>query len=76
MTHYFYPLAKLHSNLMSVNEPYPDLFKEETFLQSKSDVQSALKYKQFTTLLAINVSTMVSAWSRRYLIQEKAYATL
>ena len=28
------------------------------------------------TLLNGNESTMLSAWSRRYLIQEKAYATL
>ena len=76
MTHYFYPLAKLHSYLMLVNELYPDLFKEETFLQSKSDVQYALKCKQFTTLWKENEGTMINAWSRCNLQKEKAYATL
>jgi len=67
--------VKLQSNLMSVQERYPGSSIKVSFLRYESDVQCALKCKQFTTLLVTNMSTIVSAWSRQCGIQlENAHA--
>ena len=69
------PRHKLLISWGSLSEPYRVLSKVVSFPLSGSDVQSALKYKLFTTLLATIVSTMVSAWSRQCGIQlENAHA--
>ena len=69
------PSLKRLFSLMSQYEPLIDLLKGETCQWSELVELFALKYKQFTTLLATNVSTMVSAWSRQCGIQlENAHA--
>jgi len=67
---------KLPINSTYQPEQYPDLYKVVSCREYGLAEMFALKYKRFTTFLTSNVSTMVSAWSRRYLNQEKAYATL
>ncbi len=60
---------------MFLYEPLIGLLKEGNCQWSELVELFALKYKQFTTLLATIVSTMVSAWSRQCGIQlENAHA--
>ena len=69
------PSQKWHFSLMFLYEPLIDLLKGGNCQWSELVELFALKYKRFTTLLATNVSTMVSAWSRQCGIQlENAHA--
>jgi len=70
------PRHKLLISWGFLSKRYRVLSKVVRFPLSESDVQSALKCKQFTTLWKENEGTMINAWSRCNLQKEKAYATL
>ena len=67
---------RLHFALASRHEQLEDLSLKVHCLWFALGGVYALKCNQFTTLLRNTESTMASAWGRRYLNQEKAYATL
>ena len=76
MKKYYGRWRKLLGNSVFQQKQSQDLFRKVSYQVSDSEEMFVLKSKRFTALLNGNGSTMLSAWSRRYLIQEKAYATL
>jgi hypothetical protein len=66
------PRHKLLISWGSLSKPYRVLSKVVSFPLSESDVQYALKCKQFTTLSKLFAITMNPAWDR--LCREQAHA--
>ena len=69
-------LKRLPINSESVQKQSRALLITANCLLFGSEGLFASEYKQFTSSLSKGNSTMVEAWSRRYLNMEKAYATL
>ena len=75
-SHCFGPSQKLLDNLLYVQELCRDSSIREPFQWCETDVENTCLNRPFWTGLRPKHDIIGGAWSRCYLNQEKAYATL
>ncbi len=76
MKNYYGRLMKLQNTLQFMSRRCPGLSIKESFRRYELDDVYGYPNRQFWTGLKPKHDIIQGAWSRCYLIQEKAYATL